>query len=177
MMNAQYCTGPDQEHWIDEDPVPVAAREVGLVEPGGRRLRGVRSIGEGSVRRAVLAEHVADWRVDLVVCSPAKRTTATAKPLLEVLGCPVRYDDSLYAAEVDDLLALTRRLPDDIGSVMLVGHNPSMEEFTALLSGASPRYPTGALGTLLLAIDHWHDVAPGCAELSALVTPAELTSM
>ena len=128
----------------------------------------------GKRARTVIAEHMAGWKVDLMVCSPAKRTTATAKPLLEVLGCPVRYDDSMYAAGVDDLLALSRRLPDNIGSVMFVGHNPSMEEFTALLSGASPRYPTGALGTLDLAIDHWHEVVPGCAVLRALVTPAEL---
>ena len=57
---------------------------------------------------------------------------------------------------------------------MLVGHNPSMEEFTAMLGGGSPRYPTGALGTLALAVDHWSDTTPGCAALTALVTPAQL---
>ena len=58
---------------------------------------------------------------------------------------------------------------------MLVGHNPSMEEFTAMLCGESLRYPTGALGTLELDVEHWDDLAPGCASLTALVTPAQLT--
>jgi phosphohistidine phosphatase len=91
------------------------------------------------------------------------------------LGCAVRYDDAMYAAGADDLLALARRLPKDVSSVMFVGHNPSMEEFTAMLCGVSPRYPTGALGTLELAVAHWGDTTPGCAVLTALVTPAQLT--
>jgi phosphohistidine phosphatase len=128
----------------------------------------------GKRARTLIARHVTGWTIDLMVCSPAKRATATAKPLIEVLGCPVRYDSAMYAADVDDLLALTRQLPDGSSSVMLVGHNPSMEEFTAMLSGGSPRYPTGALGTLELAVDHWSDTTPGCAALTALVTPAEL---
>jgi hypothetical protein len=50
-----------------------------------------------------------------------------------------------------------------------------MEEFTALLCGTSPRYPTGALGTLDLAIATWREASAGCASLSALVTPVQLT--
>jgi phosphohistidine phosphatase len=128
----------------------------------------------GKRARKVIARHVSGWQIDLVVCSPAKRATATAKPLIEVLGCTVRYDDAMYAADADDLLALARRLPEDISSVMFVGHNPSMEEFTAMLCGVSPRYPTGALGTLELAVADWSDTTPGCAVLTALVTPAQL---
>ena len=92
-----------------------------------------------------------------------------------MLGCAIRYDDTMYAADAHDLLALACRLPEDISSAMFIGHNPSMEEFTALLCGVAPRYPTGALGTLELAVAHWSDTTPGCAVLNALVTPAQLT--
>ena len=126
----------------------------------------------GKRARTVIARHVSGWQIDLVVCSPAKRATATAKPLIEVLGYAVRYDDAIYAADADDLLALTRRLPEEVSSAMLIGHNPSMEEFTAMLCGVSPRYPTGALGTLELAVANWRDTAPGCAVLTDLVTPS-----
>ena len=91
-----------------------------------------------------------------------------------MLGCPVRFDDSMYGAGADDLLALTRRLPEDTSSVMFVGHNPGTEEFTEMLCGSSPRYPTAALGTLELRIDRWDDATPRCASLTALVTPAQL---
>jgi phosphohistidine phosphatase len=129
----------------------------------------------GKRARKVIARHVAGWQIDLVVSSPAVRAKTTAKPLIDVLGCPVRYDDTMYGADADDLLEITRRLPENISSVIFVGHNPSMEEFTALLCGSSPRYPTGAIGTLELGVEHWSGATPGCASLTVLVTPAQLT--
>ena len=119
----------------------------------------------GRRARKLIAKHVAGWQIDLVVCSPAKRARATAKPLIGVLGCPVRYDEAMYAADADDLLVITRHLLE----------NTSMEEFTAMLCGSSPRYPTGALGTLALGVEHWSQTSPGCATLAALDTPAQLT--
>jgi len=128
----------------------------------------------GKRARRVIARHVAGWQIGLIVCSPAKRAKATAKPLLDALSCAVRYDDTLYAADADDLLVLTRRLPEATSSVMFVGHNPCMEEFTALLCGSSPRYPTGALGTLELGVENWNETTVRCATLTSLVTPAQL---
>jgi len=84
------------------------------------------------------------------------------------------YDETIYAADADDLMVITRRLPENTSSMMFVGHNPSLEEFTAMLCGSSPRYPTGALGTLELAVDHWNDTTARCASLTAMVTPAQL---
>ena len=98
----------------------------------------------------MIAEHVDGWKVDLVVCSTARRARATAKPVIEALGCPVRYDDALYETTADGLLAVARELADDDKAVMFVGHNPSMEELTELLCGKSPEYPTAALGTITL---------------------------
>jgi hypothetical protein len=64
----------------------------------------------GKRARKALARHVASWPVDLVVCSPAERARATAKPLLEVLGCEVRYDDT-RSVSCRRRLALTSRYP------------------------------------------------------------------
>jgi phosphohistidine phosphatase len=128
----------------------------------------------GRRARKLIARHVAGWQIDLVVCSPAARAKATVKPLIGVLSCPVRYDNTMYAADADDLLVITRRLPENTSSVMFVGHNPSVEEFTEMLCGLSPRYPTGALGTLEVGVDNWSDTGPGSASLTGLVTPAQL---
>jgi phosphohistidine phosphatase len=128
----------------------------------------------GKRARRLIAGHVAGWQIDLVVCSPAVRAKATAEPLIGVLSCPVRYDNTMYAADADDLLVVTRRLPENTSSVMLVGHNPSVEEFTTMLCGLSPRFPTGALGTLELGVENWSDTSPGSGSLTGLVTPAQL---
>lgn len=122
----------------------------------------------------MIARHVAGWSVDLVVCSTAKRARASAQPVIDALGCPVHYERAVYAADPRVLLGVIGALPDGVDTVMLVGHNPSLEELHATLCGSSRRYPTGALGTIDLAIDHWGDVAPGCGTLAAHVTPAQL---
>ena len=130
----------------------------------------------GKRARALIARHVAGWRIDLVVCSPATRAKATAKPLVRELNCPIRYDDAMYAADADDLSAIARGLPEHASSVMFVGHNPSIEELTALMCGSTPRYPTGALGTIELGVESWDGTGPGCATLTAFVTPAGLAA-
>ena len=114
---------------------------------------------------------------DLVVCSTARRARDTAKRVIEALGCRARYDDAVYAADADDLLAIVQNLDDADRAVMLVGHNPSMEDLTALLCGRSPAYPTAALGSIDLAVDHWADVSSGCGTLASFVTPAELDAI
>ena len=131
----------------------------------------------GKRARTTVARHVAGWKVDLVVCSTARRARDTAKPVVKALGCPVQYADALYAADAAGLLAVVRGIDDKDDAVMLVGHNPSIEELTELLCAQSPAYPTAALGTVDLTVDRWADVAPGCGTLAAFVTPAELQAI
>ena len=125
----------------------------------------------GKRARRDVAAHVDGWRVDLVVCSTARRTRQTAKPVIAALYCPVRYEERLYAASTDDVLAVVRTLPEECDTVMLVGHNPSMEEVTFELCGKSPVYPTAALGTVLLPVDTWSEAAPGQGFLTDLWVP------
>jgi phosphohistidine phosphatase len=124
----------------------------------------------------VLVRHVDGWRVDLVVVSTAARAQATAAPLVEALHAPARDEPALYEAGTAGALDVVRSLPDDAGVVLLVGHNPTMEDLTEVLCGSSPRYSTGALGTVTLAVERWRDVAPRSGTLSAHVTPAQLTA-
>jgi phosphohistidine phosphatase len=128
----------------------------------------------GRKARETVAKHVAKWHVDLVVCSTAQRARETAEPVVAALGCKVRYDDALYGASPRELLDVVRVLPSDLRVVMLVGHNPSMEDFTELLCGDSPAYSTGALGTIALDVDEWADVDPGSGSLVGFVTPKQL---
>jgi phosphohistidine phosphatase len=128
----------------------------------------------GKQSRTIVANHVAGWKVDLVLCSTARRARQTAKPLVAVLGCRVHYEEALYAVGAQRLLDAVRSLSDRDESVMLVGHNPSIEDLTAMLCGQSPNYPTAALGTIDLSTDRWGDVSPGFGTLTAFVTPEQL---
>src|SRR3954470_17291347 len=80
----------------------------------------------GKAARLLVADHVAGWNVDLVVCSTARRARQTAKPVVETLGCQVRYDEAVYSASPEQLLDVVRTFSDADHTVMVVGHNPGL---------------------------------------------------
>jgi phosphohistidine phosphatase len=77
-----------------------------------------------------------------------------------------------------------RELEDDPASVIMVGHNPGLEDLIFDLvpdDGSSPlreivevKFPTAAFAVLELDIDHWSDIADGCARLVYLKRPRDL---
>jgi phosphohistidine phosphatase len=118
---------------------------------------------------------------ELVLCSPSVRTRETLKRLGLGDGAEVRIEDELYGASADELLAVLRDLPDELDSVMLIGHNPGIEDLTIRLAGEGEelvrvrdKFPTAALATLELDTS-WRGLAPGGAELVAFVKPKELS--
>ena len=114
--------------------------------------------------------------VSLVLCSSARRALQT----LELVAPPgeVRIEDELYGASADRLLARLVRVPDTHGAVLLIGHNPAMQELAdGLAPGgglAEQKFPTGALATLAFG-GSWRGLEWGCAELTEFVRPRDLT--
>lgn len=126
----------------------------------------------------------------LVLCSAARRameTWALAEGALEKGGMtpvPTKYLRSLYLASPSRILAALRRTPDEVESVLMIGHNPGMEHLTLGLagpgskpdaqSGIEVKFPTAALAELRFEARHWRDVAPGTGKLVRFVTPKGL---
>jgi phosphohistidine phosphatase len=97
---------------------------------------------------------------DLVISSDAVRARRTAEA---VVG-PARYTNTillsprLYLAEPPDIVSLLRTVREDAGTVMIVGHNPGLEELIKQLTGETQDLPTAALAQIVLPIDHWRDL-------------------
>jgi phosphohistidine phosphatase len=138
-------------------------------------------------RRAakVMAEHLGRKGIapELVLCSPATRTRQTLKRLAPGLGknAEVRIEPELYAAPAADLLRVLHEVPDEVESVMLIGHNPGIQDLALSLARTGSeipqlrgKFPTAALATLGLS-GTWRELAPGGAELVSLVKPKELS--
>ncbi|WP_297368426.1 histidine phosphatase family protein [Cryobacterium sp.] len=104
--------------------------------------------------------------IDIAIVSPATRARATWALVSAELGDgpEARVDERAYAASVADLLAIVRELPDELRTVILVAHNPGLEDLVALLSGESITLPTSALAVLRLA-GSWAEAAPSTASL------------
>ncbi|WP_037890562.1 SixA phosphatase family protein [Streptomyces viridochromogenes] len=170
-MSARMGAGPLRRlvllrHAKSAWPDGVADHERPLA-PRGRR--------DAPVAGRMLAD--ADCLPDLALCSTAARARATWELASAQWGTPppVRHDPRLYAADVHDLLAVVREVPPEVGTLLLVGHNPGLEELVLELAGQGlddaleevrTKFPTSAIAVLAWYGTTWRALAPGTALLT-----------
>jgi phosphohistidine phosphatase SixA len=97
---------------------------------------------------------------DLIISSTAKRTRSTVELVAGASDYDgeIRWDESLYAAEPQAYITALRALPAEVERVMVVGHNPGLEELVAMLTDEWARLPTAALAQVSLDIANWSDL-------------------
>jgi phosphohistidine phosphatase len=138
-------------------------------------------------RRAakVMAKHLERKGIapELVLCSPSTRTRQTLRRIAPGLGkkANVQIEPELYAASAPVLFDVLHEVPDEVESVMLIGHNPGIQDLALSLASAGPestrvrgKFPTAALATLEFN-GSWRELAPASAELVSLAKPKELS--
>jgi phosphohistidine phosphatase len=114
---------------------------------------------------------------DLVVSSTARRARKTAEKVAEESGYIGAIDavGALYLAAPETIARAIRVLPGEPGRVLVVGHNPGLEELLEQVIGRYERLPTAALVHLELEIDRWQDFNPQSGgQLVHLWRPKEL---
>ena len=123
---------------------------------------------------------------DRVLSSPAVRCTETIELASNASGraFPVEWDRRIYLASSAALADVLREIDGDPASVLMVGHNPGLEDLIFDLvpdDGSSPlrdevevKFPTATFAVLELSIERWSDLADGCARLTALTRPRDL---
>ncbi len=114
---------------------------------------------------------------DLIVASTAARAQATARYVAQHCEYPGEIDStgSLYNAAPDEYLAYLRSLPDEYAAVMVVGHNPGLEDLLEMVTGAYQKMPTAALAYVSFDISSWRDLArTPSGQLISLWRPKEL---
>ncbi|HEX6183201.1 MAG TPA: histidine phosphatase family protein [Pyrinomonadaceae bacterium] len=116
-------------------------------------------------------------RIDLLLSSPAVRARQTAALVKEAAGLSAEllYDERIYEADAERLLEVVRQAADSVDVLMLVGHNPGMEELLKLLTGEEEQMPTAALACVALDVEKWSKVREGAGRLEWLVRPKELS--
>lgn len=123
----------------------------------------------------LLAEN--DLLPDLIISSTARRTRRTAELVSEHSGYDgeILLERDLYAAEPEAYQDALRRLGGEHACVMVVGHNPGLEDLLEELTGDWERLPTAALAQVELPIDEWTQFDEGIdGRLVGLWRPKEL---
>ncbi len=92
-----------------------------------------------------------------ILSSSAKRARKTATKVAKACGYSgkIKRVDRFYHAPPSVYYELVQALPDKYQSVMVVGHNPTMEQLVTLLTGEIKAMPTTALAHIELPIEHW----------------------
>jgi phosphohistidine phosphatase len=103
--------------------------------------------------------------------------------VLSALGqeLEVRIEPSLYTFDGAALLDRLRVVPEGVASVMLIGHNPAIQELFLMLVARGDRldelaekFPTAALAEIEFPSGPWHEVDKTLGELTQFVVPREL---
>jgi phosphohistidine phosphatase len=137
-----------------------------------------------------MADHIEQIgpRPDLILCSTAMRTRQTLAPLAARLSPPnppISLERALYLASEDVLLAHLQSVPDDVATVLLIGHNDGMWRLAEGLAGSGPKeamaalrqkFPTGGLATFRVPDQPWRKLEMGSGRLLAFVRPRDLAA-
>ena len=141
----------------------------------------------GRKAAARMGKYIADEKLvpDFVVCSSATRTRQTHDILLAPFGkpVPVQFEPLIYEAPYERIIAVIQRCPDSAETLMIIGHNPGLEDLTdALMMTADPaaekrfrfKYPTCGLSVLTFKTPHWADLTEQSGHLERFVAPKHL---
>jgi len=122
---------------------------------------------------------------DLVLCSSARRAKQTWELVSAELKAevPDKFLRSLYLAPPSKFLATLQRQPETVERLMMVGHNPGMENLAAHLAGSGnaklracmqEKFPTATLAVIGFTAETWAGVAAGGGELLHFVVARDL---
>jgi phosphohistidine phosphatase len=124
-------------------------------------------------------------RFDAVIASPATRVAETLEEVAAGYGqdlAPI-WEKRIYLASPSELLDVVQDAPGGADSLLVVGHNPGLEQLVLMLvpqaaggarDAVEEKYPTAGLAEMTFAVDRWDAVAPDTASLVRFVRPRDL---
>jgi len=135
---------------------------------------------------------VGKWMMDqglsprLILCSGARRTRETVGLVLPFMrgDQDIHIEDGIYSADgATDLLDRLHSIGKNTGTVMIVGHNPSMQDLVLMLAGSgnpddlqqvATKFPTASLAEIEFNATDWASLSAGDGVLKNLVLPRRM---
>jgi phosphohistidine phosphatase len=122
--------------------------------------RGLKPRGRRDAARAGRWLRENELVPDQVLSSTAKRARKTAKRVAKecAFAGETQLHAELYLSDPTAYLDALRQLPAESRRVLIVGHNPGLEELLQELTGKAESLPTAALAQVELPIELWSDL-------------------
>ena len=158
------------------------------LQSGGRdhdRVLTERGRADAKKLGLYLARHA--FVPDRAVVSSAARTRETWALLATAFGKapPVSFEESIYEATPQAILQGIKDTGAKTGTLLVIGHNPSLQELAAMLIASGDidarerlgeDFPTSALAVISFASDDWSEVHPRGGRLEHFITPRWLAA-
>jgi phosphohistidine phosphatase len=160
-------------------------------EPGGPELDDhdraltTRGLSDAAAMADLITRKT--YRPSRILCSTSMRTRQTIAPILAEHPLPVEWLGALYLAPPGKIIALAQDADAGDNALMLVGHNPGLEQAAALLAREplkpaerdfhdllEEKFPTAALAVLDFEIASWKKLSPATGKLVDFVRPKDL---
>jgi len=120
---------------------------------------------------------------DYVISSPAERARQTAVKVcksMELSKKSIVWEPAIYEADLEELLAVLSHCPSNFATILVVGHNPGLEDLLRYLAGDDIKVakdgkllPTASIARLEMP-DAWDKLEPGCSQLISITRPKAL---
>jgi len=115
---------------------------------------------------------------DIIISSPANRAKTTAKLFAKASNYTkeIIFEKDFYFGHIEDVLDIIKKMDNSIDRIMVVGHNPTCENFVTELSENYPyvTMPTAAIASINFDIENWSDLEYGIGDLEWLIKPKKL---
>lgn len=136
------------------------------------------------------AESMGSWLLqknlvpDYIISSPAERASNTTETLFQAMALTdqhIHYDSRIYEAYTNDLIAVLADCPANAERILLVGHNPGLEQLLIYLNKGYLEIPDDGkiLPSATLAIltisESWQSLSENCAKVLSITRPASLS--
>ncbi|MBX3721346.1 MAG: histidine phosphatase family protein [Turneriella sp.] len=137
-----------------------------------------RLIDKGIRHAGKMAKLLEDFRFppEAIFTSSAARAHETAQIFAKALKLEnqLTVEDTLYSASQQAYLQRIQKMPEELSSVMIVGHNPILEDLLVTLTSRSPfhtKMPTCALAAVHFHVTLWSEIRPATGILRMLLYP------
>ncbi len=124
--------------------------------------RGLKKRGKNDIKL------ISNWlkeqgiQPDFIISSPAKRAKKTLKVLKNILNIKkddIKFDSNVYEANIEYLVDMLSKLDDRENEVLLIGHNPSLNELAGFLSDTIiTNIPTSGIVAIEFDIKSWSEI-------------------